>query len=224
MLARAARVHAGMAALSADVAVFDDGGHWRGTDARSCAEWISRHLGFSRHDAEALLLAGHAVRELPKVAEAFSAGEISLDKARMLAPVVLPGDDERWARVARESTPGQLARRCREERRSRLVADADHERVQRAERGVRMWWDEFNMFHLSGLFPPVDGSLLEAAIRTAASRPDAAVPPELDPADEGLFARQADALVSLCSTGEGGAGVKPVPTGGGRGTPAGCGI
>ena len=154
------------------------------------------------------------MRELPKIAEAFSAGEISLDKARTLAPVVLPEDDEKWARVAREWTPGQLARQCREERRSRLVTDAEHERVQRAERSLRMWWDEFNTFHLSGLFPPVDGSLLEMAIRKASERPDSFASPELDPADDGLLARQADAPVALCvsgSEGEPGVDARPVP-------------
>jgi hypothetical protein len=214
MLARATRIHSETSALAADVAAFDDGGHWRGTGARSCAEWITRHLGFSRHDAEALLLAGHGVRELPEVAEAFAAGEISLDKARMLAPVVLPEDDGKWAQIARESMPGQLARKCREERRSRLITDAEHERVQRAERSLRMWFDEHSMFHLSGRFPRVDGALLEMAIKKATERWNPTIPPELDPADDGFFARQADAFVALCVAGilgEPGVHAKPVP-------------
>ncbi len=213
MRARAAHIHAEMAAFAADVALFDDAGHWRGTGARSGAEWITHHLGFSRHDADALLLAGHALRELPEVEEAFFAGEISLDKARMLAPVVLPEDDAEWAQRARESTPGQLARQCREERRSRLVTDAEHERVQRVERSLRMWWDEFNMFHLSGLFPPEEGSLLEQAIKRGTEKREAGLPGGFDP-DNPLFARQADALVSLCVAGADGdpcADEKPVP-------------
>jgi predicted TIM-barrel enzyme len=88
--ARARRIHAEMALLAVDVAVFDDCGYWHGVGMRSCAEWISRRLSFSRHDADALLLAGHALGELPAIAEAFSAGEISLDKARMLVPSFLP--------------------------------------------------------------------------------------------------------------------------------------
>ena len=142
MLTRARRVHAEMALLAADAAVFDDCEYWRGVGMRSCAEWISKRLGFSRHDADALLLAGHTVRELPRIREAFCAGEISLDKARMLAPVVPPEDDAVWAERARKSTPGQLARRCRQERKSKLASDPERDRDERAERNLTMWWDE----------------------------------------------------------------------------------
>ena len=119
-----------------------------------------------------------------------------------------------WAERAKESTPGQLARRCREERKSKLTSDPERDRDERAERKLKLWRDEYNMLHLSGLFPRVDGSLLEMAIRKATESWDSTVPAELDPADDGLFARQADALVSLCVagiTGEPGVHAKPVP-------------
>lgn len=199
MLARAAHINAEMAELARDVCVFDDNQCWVGAGMRSCADWITNRLGFSRHTAESLLLAGQAARELPAVAEAFQSGELSIDKVRVLSPVATPAADALWVERARESSPTQLARRCREERNSKLIDDAERYRVQRAQRSVRMWWDELSMFRLSAVLPAEDGRIVEMAIDEVARRLDTTLPAELHPPDSGLFATQADALVSICS-------------------------
>src|SRR5438552_12544584 len=99
-----------------DLALLDELDGWRGDGRRDCVDWVSCTLGCSPHNARALLAAGQAARELPELGEAFAAGELSVDKMKLLAPTVAVADEGTWVRTARESSPAELARRCREAR------------------------------------------------------------------------------------------------------------
>jgi hypothetical protein len=92
ILADAADIHARMARLAGKLVVFDERGLWRRMAMRNCEDWVTCRLGFDRPQARSLMLAGHAARELPELGEAFAAGELSVDKMRLLAPVVEPED------------------------------------------------------------------------------------------------------------------------------------
>ena len=133
MRERAAAIHAQSAELARDLALFDELDGWRGTGMRDCADWVTCRLGFNPQNARALMVAGHAARELPEVAEAFSAGELSVDKVRLLAPVVAPDDQGGWVRMAVDSSPAELARRCREHR-SGQTTGPSRDRLHRAQR------------------------------------------------------------------------------------------
>src|SRR5258708_6998754 len=97
----AAQEHAIMAELSGLATSYEDGGYWKGAGMRSCADWIIVQLGFDRYTADSLLRAGHAARALPEVGQAFSAGELSLDKVRSLSTVATAQDQARWVERAR---------------------------------------------------------------------------------------------------------------------------
>jgi hypothetical protein len=109
ILADAADIHARMARLAGKLVVFDERGLWRRTAMRNCEDWVTCKLGFDRPQARSLMLAGHAARELPEIGEAFAAGELSVDKMRLLAPVVAPDEQ---GRVGADGARG-VARRAR---------------------------------------------------------------------------------------------------------------
>src|SRR5580693_7735661 len=113
---RGARIEALTAEQARDLVLFDELGGWRGTGMRDCADWVSCNLGHNLQNARALMVAGHAAGELPEIGGAFSAGELSVDKLLLLAPVVTAEDEAAWVSMARESSPAELARRCREHR------------------------------------------------------------------------------------------------------------
>src|SRR5437879_7605423 len=133
MRADAAEIHAISARLAARLAVYDDHNGWCGTGMRDCADWVTCNLGFNPQNAKALMVAGHAASELPEVGEAFSAGELSVDKMRLLAPVVAPDDQGGWVRTAVDSSPAELARRCREARNGERTGP-ERDRAQRVQR------------------------------------------------------------------------------------------
>lgn len=199
---RAARIHAETAELARDLVAFDESGCWRGTGMRDCADWITSNLGYDRPNARALMLAGHAARELTEVGEAFSAGELSVDKMRLLSGVVPPDDQGGWVRTARESSPPELAQRCREERGGRRTGP-ERDREQRAQRRLHTWYDELNMFRISGALPSEEGAMVQIALDSAKHRLDAYRAEhhllDLEPPDHPGAARQADALVAICT-------------------------
>jgi hypothetical protein len=199
---RNARIDAETAELARDLAVFDDHEGWRGTGRRDCVDWVSCNLGRDRQNAKALMLAAHAARELPELGEAFAAGELSVDKLRLLAPVVAPEDQGGWVQMAQESSPAELARRCREHRSAELIGP-ERDRAQRAQRCLHTWFDELNMFRISGALPPEEGAMIQIALDTAGHELDrlraAQNIVDLDPPDDPFHARQADALVALCT-------------------------
>jgi hypothetical protein len=184
---------------------------------RDCADWVSCNLGRDRQNAKALMLAAHAARELPELGEAFAAGELSVDKLRLLAPVVEPEDQGGWVEMARTSSPAELARRCREERSGRTTGP-ERERAQRVQRRLHTWHDELNMFRISGALPPEEGAMIQIALDRAGHELDARRAADhivdLDPPDDVFHARQADALVAICTEavlGDPGAGAASSP-------------
>src|SRR5207302_4792702 len=134
--------------------------------------------------------------------EAFAAGELSVDKMRLLAPVVEPEDQGGWVRMARESSPAELVRRCREQR-SAQTTGPERDRAQRAQRRLHTWFDELNMYRISGALPPEEGAMVQIAIDTAGHELDrlraASHIVDLDPPEDAFHARQADALVAICT-------------------------
>ena len=212
--ARATRIHAEMAELARELATGDEHGYWRGDGIRSCVDWVVIRTGFDRYNAEKLVSTGHAMPEMPAVAHAFEAGELSLEKARLVASVATARTEDHWTRVAREASPPELARMCREHH-SRTTDDAERTRLQRARRSVRSWWDDLGMLQLHAALPPEDGAVVRNALerlgrtiteeRTAPS--DA-----LEPAEDPMAALRADALVRACAKaldGRGDAGGQP---------------
>jgi hypothetical protein len=183
---------------------------------RSCADWLIVHGGFDRHTADALLRAGQAARELPAIGEAFSAGKLSLDKVRSLSTVATAEDQELWMELARQASPPQLDRMCREARNVKLIDAPERAHAQRAQRGLRFRWDELGMLRLNGALPSEEGALVRAVVesferRLAAER--SARPIEPDPAEDPAAALRADALVMACHTASGGdQGGSPQPS------------
>jgi hypothetical protein len=132
---------------------------------------------------------------LPEVGQAFSAGELSLDKVRSLSTVASAQDQARWVERAREVSPPQLAQLCRESHNAALIDAPERARAQRARRGLRTWWDEIGMLQLRGALPPDDGALVRVALEKLGRGLSTC---DTDPADDPAAALRADALVAAC--------------------------
>ena len=185
------------AAQADDVALLDELDGWRGEGRRDCVDWVSCTLGCSPHSARALLAAGQAARELPELGDAFAAGELSVDKMKLLAPTVAVADEGTWVTTAREASPAELARRCREARNAERTG-TERDRAQRAQRHLHAWYDEENMFRISGALPSYEGAIVQIALNRFEERLRVANHIDLDPPDQPTAARRADALVWIC--------------------------
>jgi hypothetical protein len=112
-----AQVHAGMAKVARASAMFDEIGGWCDGGIRSFSHWLTISSGFGTHTSSELLRVGHALKTLPKIAEAFAAGRISFDKVRYITLVASP---------ATEQITGDPAKKSRHRSRGELGPKLEH--------------------------------------------------------------------------------------------------
>ena len=209
---RNVRIQTLTAEQARDLALLDELDGWRGDGRRDCVDWVSCELGWSLPNARALVAAGQAARELPELGDAFSAGELSVDKMRLLAfGVVTPEDEGTWVETARTSSPAELARRCREARNGERTGP-ERDRAQRVQRHLHAWYDEENMFRISGALPSCEGAIVQIALHRFEERLRASRRIDLDPPDQPTAARRADALVWICEAVLGESGSTEAPS------------
>jgi hypothetical protein len=177
------------------LAAVDDTKVWRDDDCRSMAHWAAVNYQISSFKAGRMIAAGHALKGLPRLSQALSEGELSLDKVVELARFATPEEEAKlisWARrVSVAAVKDKADEACRIENEK---AKEDHR-----ERELRYWDDPDGMFAMYGRLPADKGVKFKKAIeREAAKLPDT---PE-DDEDEEVRAAQkrADALVALASS------------------------
>jgi hypothetical protein len=213
--ALAGHLHAATAQFIDTAIAFDESDQWAGIGMQSCAHWLTVATGIDLWTAREMLRVGHALRELPRIHAAFAEGRLSFDKVRAVTHAATPADEPIWLDIALEASGSQLARICRQFRRSIAVDDPDRAAMQRARRRVVYWWlDEDGMLALYATLPPEEGRLVLTAIESAVVRPVAKREIDAtgqacdstggsDPCAEGeadhpYGARRADALVRIC--------------------------
>jgi hypothetical protein len=169
---------------------------WRDEGARDMAHWVQMHLGISWWKADRWVQAAHAVRSLPKTAEALSSGRLSIDKVVELARFATPESEARLISWAERVSATAIRHRADVE------AKAVPEEAEAAEAGRFVeWWllEGGTRLRLRAELPATDGAqVIEAIERRAAKGP---VRPEEEEAHLYAAARRADALVALCTEG-----------------------
>lgn len=167
---------------------------WRDSGARDLPHWLSMRHHISHWKARRWIAAAHALEELPGTAEAFSAGELGIDKVVELTRFAAPETEGGLIRWAQGVSVGCIRHR------GDLAARQSLEDARSVEDSRSLWWsyfDEGRRFGLQAELPAADGAVVAKALeRLAESLP--VMPGEDDPYY--VRARRADALVALCST------------------------
>jgi hypothetical protein len=123
----------------------DESGHWVKAGATTCAAWLSWRIGMNENAARERLRIAHALRDLPKVADAMRTGTLSYSKVRAIVRVATPQMEERLLEYARYTTASQLERICRGVRRQQLLDTEEDESLDEAER-LRRAFDARDLF------------------------------------------------------------------------------
>ncbi|MBI2236977.1 MAG: DUF222 domain-containing protein [Actinobacteria bacterium] len=186
-------ISAGQRELFRLIAEADRRGLWRDSGARDMAHFLSIRHGISEWKAHRWIAAAYALEGLPLISEAFSRGELGIDKTVELTRFATPSTEARlicWARgvsCACIRRKGDLVSR-------QAIQDArDADRA----RSVSWWYfDEGKRFGLEAELPAAQGAVVAKALeRLAETLP-------VMPGEEDAYyvdARRADALVGLCS-------------------------
>ena len=196
-----AHAHAALAEVAKASAEFDAIGGWGGGGIRSFPHWLTIKTGFDMHTGAELLRVGQAMKILPRIAEAFAAGQLSFDKARQITTVATPATEEILLEIAQGASGAQLARICRALRRIKEANAPEQADEHLSRRGIWMHWCDDGMLELRARLTPEDAAVVQAALESiTGSRPvpEPADDGVKDPADDRWAARQADALVRMC--------------------------
>jgi hypothetical protein len=172
----------------------DRRGIWQDAGAHDMAHWVGNAFGLSRYRASRWLDAGHALEDLPRIAEAFEQGDLSVFKVEELARFATPEDEDALLEWAKEEPSGAI----KAEADRRRGADA-HETAALEERRWVGWryQDEGRSFWLQAGLASADGAVVAEALDSLVRE----IPPLPGEGSEQLIgARRADALVTLCST------------------------
>lgn len=166
---------------------------WLASGARDLPHWLAMRHGISQWKARRWIAAGHALRGLPRTAEAFSGGELGIDKVAELTRFATAATEVRLVEWAKNVSCAAIRRRADLES-AGPVEDAVE--VDRA-RSVSWWYfEDGRRFGLQAELPAVDGATVARALDRIAD-----LIPRM-PGERGVLhadARRADALVSLAS-------------------------
>jgi uncharacterized protein DUF222 len=98
-----------MAAASTEalraVAGCDERKVWRRDGATSMTSWLAARYGLAWGTAREWVRVAHALRELPRIAEAHACGRLSWDQLRPLTRFATPETDQDWATKGPELRP-----------------------------------------------------------------------------------------------------------------------
>jgi hypothetical protein len=132
------------------VAEYDKRRLWRRDGATSMTSWLAGRYGLAWGTAREWVRVAHALRRLPRLAEAYSGGRLSWDQLRPLTRFVTPDNDGLWARRGPELRPATL---YREARRHERIRSEDVRNIHR-RRFLWLHWDhELPLLHLEGMLP-----------------------------------------------------------------------
>jgi hypothetical protein len=197
------RANASIAAASAEalkaVAAYDESRLWQRDGATSMTSWLAARYGLAWGTAREWVRVAHALRDLPKIFEAYGQARLSWDQLRPLTRFASSETDEYWAQRAPRLRPSTL---YREAARHERVQKRDAERVQQM-RSLSMWWDpELPIMYLEGTLPAEQGAALQTSLERRAEQIVLADRPHSP-----MEARLADALVELVT----GSSEQPAP-------------
>ncbi len=159
-------MRAATARLLALIREYDARGGWN-TGFRSCAEWLSWHVGLAPGAAREHVRVARALGRLPALAAALARGELSCAKVRALTRVATPETEARVLAVGRAGTAVHVERIVRGWRRVDRQAEAREAARQHVHRALHVYHDEDGTVVLRGRLTPEVGALLLRALDAA---------------------------------------------------------
>lgn len=148
------------------------GAGWASDGHRSPEAWLASETGVGYGEAAGTLQASERLAELPEVADAVRAGELSGPQTREVAAAATPENSGRLLKVARAGNVDQLRKTCARERAaSRPDSDerARHAKAHR-ERFYKSWIDHEGAWRFEGKGTAIDGAKFDAHIAAEADQ------------------------------------------------------
>jgi hypothetical protein len=166
---------------------------WRDSGARDMDHWLWMRYGISDWKAHRWIASAHALESLPLISEAFSSGDLGIDKVVELTRFATPSTERGLIPWARGVSCGAIRHRGDLALKREINETKDAEETRFVSWG---YFDDGRRFGLEAEFPAAQGAVVAKALERLADDL-----PEMPDEDKrwSAGARRADALVALCS-------------------------
>lgn len=170
---------------------FDKRERWKNDGARNMGEWLAARYGISVAEGLRRTAAAHALEGLPLISNALETGNLSLDKAQLLASFATPTTEADLLRWARHSTVSAIWKRA-----ARMKRKAESELLDAHQRRYLSIYPvpDDHTYVLQGELPEEQGALVTRALDRLALNV-----PTLPDEKYSLERKRADALAALAS-------------------------
>jgi hypothetical protein len=188
-----ARICADQRELFRLIVEIDRNGLWEGWGAQHMAHWVSMRYGISSWKALRWLDAAHTLESLPRISEAFSRGELGIDKVVELTRFATPQTETDLIPWAERVSCGAIRHK------GDLALKRELHEAKEPEESRYLTWSYFDQgrrFGMEAELPAAQGAVVAKALERLAD--ELPVMPEEDHR-WAKGARRADALVALCS-------------------------
>src|SRR5437667_2286569 len=145
---------------------FDVRGGW-GNGFRSCAHWLTWHIGLDPGAAREHVRVARALGSLPRLADALARGELSYSKVRALTRIATPEDEERLLAIGRAGTACHVERIVRGWRRVDRLAEEREDARRHKARALHVYQNDDGMVRIRGRLTAEQGAVLMQALAAA---------------------------------------------------------
>ena len=180
---------------------FDEQEGWSQPGLCSCAHWLNFKCGIGLNAAREKVRVARALKDLPKISQAFERGELSYSKVRAMTRIADAGNEDYLLNIAHHGTAYHVEQLVSKYRRCRRLQEADDANQQHEERTFSYYFDADGCLIFKGRLPPEQGTLVVKALERAMDQSfqneaEDVTAETRDP----IEARRADALGALAET------------------------
>jgi len=149
----------------------------RGLGLNSCAHWLNWQCGIDLGAAREKVRVAHALKDLPRISEAFRAGRLSYAKVRAMTRVATPDNEDYLLMTAHHGTASHVERLVRGYRQVKRAEALAQENDRCELRELARHLSEDGSLEIKARLTPEQGARVVAALNAAldagrAERPD----------------------------------------------------
>jgi hypothetical protein len=162
-----ANINAAQYRLLKLIAEFDRLEGWGGWGIKSCVHWLNWRCGIAAGAAREKVRVARALESLPKMSQAFEAGEVSYSKVRAMTRRATPENEEYLLMIARHGTAAHVETLIRKYRQVERIAERAAGERQHRSRALSWYYDEDGTVVIRARLPAAQCALVLKALEAA---------------------------------------------------------
>jgi len=149
---------------------FDEKKYWALPGLCSCAHWLNFKCGIGMHAAREKVRVANALKDLPKISEAFRKGQLSYSKIRAMTRIANEKNEDYLLMIARHGTAYHVEKLVSQYRRCKNQQEIANANKQYEKRELKCYYDYEGNFTIKGRMPAEQGAMIIKAIALAVER------------------------------------------------------